>query len=420
MNATSLQSPPFPLMPLAKSSPESIRAADVGPGVRNSNLAQTAAETAESLRLMSLKALKDAGAVGGSIGAASLEAIKAIWEAMLALFRWLARVFGNKPRVAEGASDTSGKSAKEMLDSPESQVNLAANEMKDTIAAAEALPPEQADAFFKALEYAGLSGADASFLKFVQSPDALKNAKAPAEMLVAALTKADVALQALQPMLFQANADRAEAATKLSHHFSPPLNVEDLVDVFRSNRNQLSEADLPAVDALIAADDKLKAIVGHQALIRESMLAVTAAAHEAKADVTEHSDLLSRVLGDDWAPLVSTIHAEMLAKDTVVAPAVANFPPAPTAPLTAGAVDTVYKNLMSRIESGAKESSTPDAAQAAASFMAAGDAPPASSAPMSARERLRLASERAMQFPPPPSDDFQGDNDTSSNQRPEA
>lgn len=468
MNTATSLFPPGGLDHSANSPKDSSGASDFRAEneVRNRLLFQKAAKTVEQLREMSLKAIKQAGPLAGQAGQATLDTLRAIWELIMSIMRWLARVFGFKAGDREAAVD-GVPSAKKTL-APEDAVAADAKELIDTMAEAQSAPGDVASAFAKSLEYAGLAGLDACLLDHVKNPDVFKSAKAPADMFLAALTKADAAIKAVESQLFEANMGRAAAANALDENFTPPVNVEDMVKLYRSSAfkpDSVSPQLLEQINALIAADDKLLAVFGHKNLIRETMLAITASAVRANVDVDQHPGMLTSVLGGDWESKLSAIRTEMAA---LAVPSLEILPSAGLAPASASngvanaqEADSVYRDMLSRLGKGPTSSApenlpakaahnasaapvepalpVQDPAQQAADFMGAdaassksawdslrsrassqgaieqpaadaigGDAASVKPSELSARDRLRLASQNALQFPPPP-DDFMGD-----------
>lgn len=402
MNATSPMVPPHALRPTAKALPVDVLGADTdAAAARSKSLAQNALDMVAAMRTSSQKALQSAGAAGS----ATLEAIRAAWAAIMAILRWIARVFNIKSQQVEKGHD--GQPAPAMaasLTDVEAEVEASADEFRGTVDAAAQLPPDESLAFMKAMEAAGLTGADASFMKLVQDPNTLANSKAPTELMLAALNKSKEAVAALQPKLFEAQTARAAAAAAVSHYYSPPLNVEDLVSVLRATRGPETTENAAEVDALFAADDHLKALTAHIALIRESTLAVVASARQAHVDLEPHRALLDEVLGDSWEHRMGEV-TEAMAQSSA-------------APKTEGSgiaevASSVYGGLMGRL--AAKEapaSDNADPAASAASFMAA--------APKSAASRLRQAAADSAKFLPPGLNDSSGDDDYSSNSKPQA
>lgn len=379
-----------------------------GKDVRNRDLYREAKEQIQALRDLSIKTVKQGGALSGQAAQASLATLQAIWNFIMAIVRWFARVFNLKS--SEKQTDTQVAA---LL--PEDAVEANSKEILDTLAEAQSAPVDIASSFAKSLKYAGLAGMDASLLKFVQGADVFKNAKAPSEMFLAALTKAEVAMTAVGAQFFEANITRAAAANELDENFKPPVNVEDMVKIYRSNAfspQSMNAEQVVKINALIAADDKLVAVSGHQSLIRETMLAITAAAVSAEVDVAQHPELLLSVLGHDWEVKLSAIQNEMTSKNVLDADKV----PSNLAIDAAGpkAVGVVFRDLMTRLEKGANDTapidSTTDevktpvaqnATELAASFMASA-VNSNTSLPMTASERLKLASGCSTQFPEQP------------------
>ena len=389
-------------------------------GVRNNMAFQNTGKLVEDLRQMSLKAVKNAAELGGKAGAASLQALQAIWELIMSLIRWLARVF----QLRSASADKAGKEAK----SAENLVDDNAAEVANTLKEAAELSANDAAAFAKTLEQVGL---DSSLSKFVQQPGALKDAGAPQTMFLAALTKAEEGLATVTPQFLLVSRERAAAADALSGTFNPPLITEDLVKVCRAgklSKTPYSPEELAKIDALIAADDKVNAASGQIKHIKESVLVFTTLALNAGVDVGQKGDVLTRIFGAEWRSLVSTTNDEMSSKDAPLAAAAAPAaaPAVVITPELASKVSVEFEGLMTRMlkpaEPGAPEVSPMDgqtAARLASDFMSPGapaEGSDASPAPLSARERLRLASSQAIQFPMPPAEGYSDDPDLDGHQ----
>lgn len=304
------------------SSSSTVAASPLGSAdLRNQELTRVALESVETLRQRSISLLQSAGAAGVAAAEAMLNAVRAIWEAIMAILRFLARMFGVAQAKADKDVDTDGEDATKatVADKVSSQikkVEASADEAKSQISNAPKAGVNEGNAFLQALQYAGLDGANAAMHGFVQDPQAFAQSKAPERMIEAALNQAAIAMESLDKKSFLAQQVRAESAAHFNGHFLPPLLVDDLIAQVRqvSKVDSLAESDKPAASTLLQADDALKAIVAHKKMIGETLALAAAAAKKAGAELAPHADLMERVAGPDWSEKVAEFLNHLAAK----------------------------------------------------------------------------------------------------------
>ena len=299
---------------------------------------ENASRSIEQLREISSKLLKQSLQAGAAVGPAIADMIKAIWNMIMAIIRFIARIFRPKGRVQESIPDetvTDKDRSPKPPESPETaavanlasaeepgkfknlgdKVNADAKEAKKLINLIASTP--QASPLLKALEYAGVDEATTIIFNWLQDPKAFTSAQGPSELLESVLNKGLGAFDALESKTLAAYAQRAEQAAKLSSNFEPPVLIEDLVNIYRSNLKEggVVDSNMHAAVALIKSDDALKDIVGHKGVIRETLILAAASAVNAGAKLDTFSTLLERAAGHDWKKLVEAAGEEIKAAD---------------------------------------------------------------------------------------------------------
>lgn len=342
-----------------------------------------------SLHASAKKALAAATAAGAGVAKAAEYVIQAILAMIQAILRFVARVFGMDrgqapAAVADKGSPDQSASAVSALTVSDSMESEGAKFIE---AAAAAKSPD-GDAFLRALDFAGIAEADRALLNFVRDPNTLGNSSAPDALLAAALQKSEIVFAAIQTKVLQLQTERAQSAAELSKDFEPPLLIEDLLGMYRKNRELglESPAKKSAIDRLLRADDDLGAATAHHAMVTEMIVLVAGAANTAGVDLMPYAGRLQRLAGESWMERVFEVKSTASAADAAlkVEPV-----PAKTAPSDAAATATAAEA----------------AQQAAADFLSkltatSKPAAPVAGAPKSASERLRRASLAAAKFLP--------------------
>jgi hypothetical protein len=197
-----------------------------GADPRNQELTRVALESVETLRQKSIRLLQSAGAAGGAAGEAMLNAMKAIWAAIMAILRFLARLFGVPEAKAnkDAVEDETNATLADKVNSQIKKVETSADEAKNQISNAPKAGVNEGNAFLQALQYAGLDGASAAMHGFVQNPQAFARSKAPERMIEAALNQAAIAMDSLDKKSFLAQQVRAEAAAHFNYARLSKLN----------------------------------------------------------------------------------------------------------------------------------------------------------------------------------------------------
>lgn len=421
MNAT--VSPQLALNPLASALGGSTTVSGYAQGApgaqsRSAALGQDAVRAIESMRQNSKKILAMAVSASSAAANAALEAVRAIWAIMMAILRFIARLFGVKETATQKQAETDfAAGAPHSPESLSAAVDAAADAATQNVATATATPSANADAFLRALEYAGVAGADAALLDIVRKPELLATAKAPELMVQAALGKAGQAMSNLEVMFLKASAERADAAASLSGQHTPPVVTNDLVMLYRKTLadDAVGAEQKDQVLRLIQSDDALKAIKGHVEMIQGVMVFVAASALNEDVDLSLIAHAMKRIAGDDWQEKVKSAR-ESLSIRGAEGPA-AGEGPANAANATIGATDA-YPDV-NAIDPAAAD-------RISASFLSGltlkgqksqevenGATNLNSEAPKSPAERLRLAALRAQAFDPFPfesNDDGQDPN----------
>lgn len=371
---------------------------------------ENATRSIEQLREVSSKLLKQSLQAGAAVGASMAHMIKAIWDMIMAIIRFIARIFSPKGRAQESTPDEtvadkaeSSKTAPvanlASTEKPEEIISLVdkvdkdAKEAKKLINTIASTP--QASPLLKALEYAGVDEATNIIFNWLQNPKAFTSAQGPSELLESVLSKGISAFDALEGKTLAAHALRAEQAAKLSSNFEPPVLVEELANIYRSGlkNGSISDANLSAATALVKSDDALKDIVGHKGVIRETLILAAASAANAGANLDIHSALLERAAGSDWKKLVESAGQEIKVSEAKPA-------------------SEVFSDLMDRVNP-LQVGAAPASAGANADADAGQSAPKAK---LSVMERMKQAAKNQQTstdyFDPSDHSDFSNNSDT--------
>lgn len=287
---------------------------------------KNALDAVASLKATSDSLLKQSANGALTVTQAVLDAIRALWQFIINIVRFLARAVG-MPRPATNASDEAGiastkrsavdtgadteaskpgmASASDVAQT-QSLVAKSAAEMMDTIDTVDTEQTPATDAFMDAIAFSGLGEADAALIRFANDPESFKTSTGPEQVLMAAFKTAALAVESLQEKLLHAQAERAKAAEALVDKFSHPLLTEDLVNIYRGNTKlaAASGEDQSKIEQLLAADDSLQLVAGHQKLIVETLAGVAHSAQASGVELDTHHALLARVLGADWKSVV--------------------------------------------------------------------------------------------------------------------
>lgn len=387
-------------MPSASYSPANL-------GSSNANInSSNASESIRRLKEISRKLMEQTRKIGPASGEATVKAIMAVWAMVMAILRYLGKIFGSKKNQAapaETSAEADDDFAKPKVTSsptpaaaavqprpessavkaaavlPENAINEMASEAQSLLKTMQDQP--QAGALLQALNYAGID--DAAFmLEWVEKmgdPSALKG---PAHVIDAALSKGLEALTALEEHTLLARSVRTQEAAKLSAKFASPMLLEDLVSLYRTGleKGRISSADMTTATALVQADDALKNILGHSNVIRETLTVAAASAQKAGVDLEDKSVLLKQVLGADWAKKIDAAHAEIEAAETVHPDAT-----------------KIFSDLLEKIAPPSRPVNT-NSSSASTPSSSADAAQVASPLKTSTRDRLRAASAAANQF----------------------
>jgi hypothetical protein len=271
------------------------------------------ADSADSLRAIaslqaSAKKLMASAAAGSASAAkAAADAANSIMAMIMAVIRFLARVFNLKQAPATGATDAAEADSTSPAAAPGSgPVDDMAREANTLIDAAVAAKSPEGDAFLRALEFAGIAEADKALLNFARDPQALAESPAPDVLLATVLAKAEAAFAAIQSKVVQLQTERAESAAGLAADFEPPLLVADLVKMYRKNPDLgMAIEKSEEINRLLKADDSLAAATAHQSMVSQMTLLVASAAKAAGVDLLQHSHSLHRLVGESWGDKVS-------------------------------------------------------------------------------------------------------------------
>lgn len=375
----------------------------------------------ESMRSNSNKIVSYGASLGGAVGQACMDAVKAIWEMMLSILRFLARLFGAKLKEktadSEVASSDSVASKKPAL----TNVDEFAQQAKEIVTSAATGP--QLHAFLRSLEFAGLSDADLALVEFARSPSNMRGSQSCEAVLSNCLQRIAGSMDKLDEMAMQANMERASAADYFSSRYEPPILAEALVSMQRLAlaKGLVPEVDLEAAQRLVKADEQVSLVEAHRQVIVGNTMLVTAQALVADASIEPYVAALQRIAGGVWGQKLEEardmfrVAANIPASELLAVHANELDVAASTAAMSSSGADIA---ALDRVDADLSTNSvSAEAAKRAVKEFLSGipgvdkgedlpavddpSSPDATGAPVSAAERLRRASHRANQVLPP-------------------
>lgn len=312
---------------------------------RTNEIAAEAARAIESMRKSSAKIMAQGITAGQAVGAASLEVLKAIWAAVLNLLRFLARLFGAKQQQAAAQTDSPSTEPASLINS-ESMLTANADEAQSLLKAAQDLPRPALDSFMRALEFAGVSGADRALIDIGRQPEFLNKSAALDAYMSSCLAGVITAIEKIDMHVVSAAHERAVAAQVFASSFKPPILTEDLVRIQRHalQASQLNDDEKVCAERLVKADDAMHAVAAHRQVIVDSTMLIASQAAGQGLELTPYAAQLQRVAGHEWAAKVANA-AEMLNGLPEAVPAVQT----PTSPL-APSVDNAAMNSVEAVD----------------------------------------------------------------------
>lgn len=282
----------------------------------------------ESMRKSSAQILAQSAAVSGVVAAAALDAVKAIWAAILNLLRYLARLFGvklkeqEKQEFAGSNSDAAGAGAGAGADKAFSDLSSdkAAAEIQNLVTTAADLPAVHADAFMRALEFAGIHGSELALLDMSRQPGFADHAKSMDICLDHCLKNVKGALDRLDMQVVQASIGRANAAQMFAATQEPPILTEDLIKIQRHalEKGLLNSEQVAVTEELLQADDTMKAVAAHRQVIVEMTMLIVGQASASGVDLAPYASVLARIGGADWESKVSAAADSLTGEPVVV------------------------------------------------------------------------------------------------------
>ena len=223
----------------------------------------------------------------------------------------------------------------------------AADEAQNLLKAANDLPPAELDAFMRALEFAGVSGADRALIDIGQQPDFISKAVALDAYMANCLAGLKLAIEKIDMRLTETAHGRAAAAQAFARNFKPPILTADLVRIERHAllTGQLNPDEKLSAELLIKADDEMLAVSAHRQVIVDSSILIASQAANQSFELTPYTEQLQRIAGLDWAAKVAHAAEMLLGQPEAVS----------TVPLSAGtpadtASSTVQNSEMNLVE----------------------------------------------------------------------
>lgn len=394
--------------------------------------AEDLSRTIESMRKNSATIMAQGMAAGAAVAAACMAALKAIWATILNILRFLARLFGAKLKsdesngIARTELSAASKDAATALESaPEMSPDEAADVAQELLQAGQTMSLADADGFMRALEFAGVCGADRALLDLARQPQFINRSGALDALLSNCLEGVITALDGLDTHIINAVQERASAAQTFANAHKSPILTEDLVQLQRHAlaKGFLSSEEALAADRLLKADDAMLAISAHRQVIVETAMLIAGQVSAAGVLLAPHAATLQRIGGANWAARVSSA-SEALDGQPELIVGVEDLTSIP--PDLRDVKDSVMKSVEAvdaeiDFNSESAEIARQSAQQTVAKFLLGISSPssltpqtssalppavvPGPIAPLTASQRLRIAAQEAAKFNPPTDDD---------------
>lgn len=269
----------------------------------------------DSMRKCSAKILAQGAAAGGAAASLILEMIRAIWQAIFNILRFLANLFGVKLKQAEADAEAQAD-ADASVKASVMPDGLASSFVSDEVAAktqsllqaAMDSPAVEADAFMRALEFSGIASADQALLDFARQPSAITAAEGMDLFLANYLRAVTAALDGLDEHFVKASHERAASARPFVDLYVPPMLTEQVVALQRHalGGGFLSPEDVVKTERLIKADDAMRAVSAQRRLIGDMAMLFASEVASKGVLLEPHTATLERIGGPNW---VAKFHA---------------------------------------------------------------------------------------------------------------